>query len=164
MRLNELTQTILNMMQTASKDPTRYHLNGVLMRVSEDNITLYATDGHIMAKVTQPLSILKTRSQKLEPQDYFISSEDTQKLKALDLDYKFEPSKVNYPNCENFIPNISDITPQCALDLNLLARLAKTLNQKKSAGCKVYIKDPHSPVTLIHKDSETTLIIMPMRI
>lgn len=161
--METLHSKIIDSMHAASKDITRFHLCGVLLKVQETTCVLYATDGHIMSKIT-----LSKRETPLDMGDYWIPRDDVARIKALGSEYVFKKSEVRFPDCEQFIPQPQE-KYECgavALNINYMERLAKVLNKKKSAGVRFKIKDANSPVVLEHTNDEfeAVLIIMPMRI
>lgn len=176
----EIIENLINLYKNvASKDETRYHLNGVMVEAGKrkdcDRI-LVATDGHILAVVEMETSELKPgyySPELIERMGFYL------KQKEISLCESITPAiDVKYPHWRQFATSYDleekreihrdekELPKYSVISLNpkLVDRLGKGLGLKKGEGLKFIIKDSLSAVQ-VH--TGTTLkrgMIMPMRV
>lgn len=160
----------------ASKDQTRFHLNGVMVEApKEGHRVLVATDGHILA-VIEIESHIKPgyySPEAIERMQFYLKQGDIGLAETVEPDLE-----VRYPNWRQFEVNYNldekreiekdekELPVYTAIGLSprLVDKLGKGLGLKKNEGMKLIIRNPNSPVAVSVAGSAKRGVIMPMRI
>ncbi|MFM6929030.1 MAG: hypothetical protein ACKOX6_11235 [Bdellovibrio sp.] len=173
----ETLKTIVKMLEnSASKDPTRFHLGCV--EITKEYIQ--ATDGIILSRCKNTDEHLKDIVGK-----YYVHRDEIGFLKAVlknspygfivgveitEKDIKIEGKKITmdvgrYPDVNQFLPNW-DASFEVGLNPELLLKLAVSMGleprRNKSQVVKLSFKDPISPIRVTVDNNEG--VLMPMRI
>ncbi len=176
-----IPKEVFNLIHSASKDATRYHLGGI--HLDFRNAVAVATDGHIMSKVKFPVNgadasylpvtiCADTAHYVLKLKD---SIEDTEfdidggnfVVKAPGQTATFKLIDGEYPDYDSIHPKESRAEYIIGFNPALLAAISKSLSVTKGKGIKLCISksNPIAPIrVLIPSDENLSALLMPMRI
>lgn len=175
--MKEVIENLHNLYKhVASKDQTRFHLNGVMVEAPKDgHRTLVATDGHVLAVVELDSHIKPGyySPEAIERMSFYLKQGDIGRAEEIEPDLE-----VRYPNWRQFEVNYNldekreiekdekELPVYTAIGLSprLVDKLGKGLGLKKSDGMKFIIRNANSPVAVSVSGSTKRGVIMPMRI
>jgi DNA polymerase III sliding clamp (beta) subunit (PCNA family) len=169
---------IINGFNSASPDPTRYHLQCV--QITKTHIA--ATDGHILSKVEHNDAALAPLSDGY----ILIHKDQLPYLKLVLKDNRKMPiiigvevaangmlisnklvslaDELKYPNIEPLIPKYNKVQYTIALDSDLLSRLTDALGSSKTKVVKLQFGTANDPVIVTVTDQPNDIgVLMPAR-
>lgn len=188
----ELMKRVIAIFPMASKDETRWHLNGVVMSGHKGKVKLQATDGHRLiieeydselAKVLEDRSFIFRKEQlpvlkmwikewafaDIHFTDPVIIGNCKLTLTIRDSNLQIE-SIENYPDTTRLIPKGYG-TVSVAFNAKYLFEMAKALKEIKThhvtlkfVADKEGILDPRSPILVSCPSNDATAVLMPCRL
>lgn len=172
----DFLKKIVSAMAAASKDVTRYHLNGVLLDPSEGVIKIVATDGHrlildramVENKPTKKLLVREHNIPAIKAaiKQYKYGCDIKFNLETMEIgrDFKVVLEEIEtYPKYEQLLPKFTP-TYEIAFNAKLLNDLAKAMKTGKHEVVKLGIKDKLSPIMVSVPGNETCdAVLMPCR-
>lgn len=178
-----LLECVIKTSEVASKDATRYHLNGVLVNTkNQAEIEIVATDGNcilatklgyehyqaevktkekmtsfmVMSDMIKPLA-QAMRGVKYAEEFEFDSVTLNVKIGALQLTFDGDLPK-NYPDYPQIIPTKTGYNYKLSLNADLLTSMLKLLGNSKNGSVIIEIKDAASPLIVTpYQDRDSAL-------
>lgn len=179
-----LVNRIIKLSTIASKDATRYHLNGVWLSCEKGKILVEVTDGHKASRE------YIENSQDLNFDGYFFFDHDLIKaLKPIVKGWKYTELPIYFDSAQNNLVVGADIKltvkrpdhkpppfgqiynlnsehngthKVIGLNAKYLLEIAEALKEGKHEAVKLIIKDNQSPITVVVGNRDA--VLMPCRV
>lgn len=160
---------------SASTDPTRYHINSVHIQKRGDEWMVESTNGHILARRFFPLDFIES-----DETDFIIEADCKQVLKAMLAmkkkngdpftsvgDYVKE-NKGIYPDADQVVPRGNDQEWELYFNPDLLANLCAAIKPdgRKEVFARISLAGPDKPFTVSiasEKGTRSMGVLMPGR-
>ncbi len=178
---------LIRLMPIASKDATRYHLNGVaISRATDTEILMEVTDGHRLVRETvkdeilapllidgEKLIIFREQLSNLKNAIAFSGIDRTNKLLLFPGGAVGFDNSTSYPNTKQLEPDEKNYTHKIGFNAQYILDLAKALKDGKVDGVCLHVKfgkDKSGNETnvvldpMIVKVGHRKAVLMPMRV